>query len=102
MSIRVFALVTLVGMIPPTLALTYSGSYVGSGTWLTVPLGLTMVALLLLIPTLALRYPNSRFVKLLQGKASVSTPVPIPLQIAMSTSAESTARCDSCQKPMEC
>ncbi|WP_342348951.1 TVP38/TMEM64 family protein [uncultured Nitrospira sp.] len=102
MSIRVFALVTLVGMIPPTLALTYAGSYVGSGTWLTVPLGLTMVALLLLIPTLVLRYPDSRFVKLLQGKASVSTPVPLPVQIPRSTSAGSTARCDSCQGPMEC
>lgn len=55
MSIRVFALVTLLGMIPPTLALTYAGSYVSSGAWLAIVLGLAIVALLLLIPAIAIR-----------------------------------------------
>ncbi|HNP29105.1 MAG TPA: TVP38/TMEM64 family protein [Nitrospirales bacterium] len=101
MSIRVFALVTLVGMIPPTLALTYAGSYVGSGTWLTAILGLVMVGLLLLIPTLVLRYPTSRLVKLLRGDISVPTPAPPPIQQPIATSGESPSRCDSCHGPME-
>ncbi|HNP60381.1 MAG TPA: TVP38/TMEM64 family protein [Nitrospirales bacterium] len=101
MSIRVFALVTFLGMIPPTLALTYAGSYVGSGTWLTVVLGLAMVALLLLIPSIVLRYPTSRFVKLLRGETSRSTPAPVPLQQPIATSDQSQPRCDSCHGKME-
>lgn len=100
MSLRVFALVTSVGLIPPTLALTYSGISFSGGTCLTVILGLAMVALLLLIPKLALQYPDSSLVKLLLGGALVATHASTPHQQGIAT-AESLPRCNSCNGPME-
>ncbi|MGB5056999.1 MAG: TVP38/TMEM64 family protein, partial [Nitrospirales bacterium] len=101
MSLRMFALVTFLGMIPPTLALTYAGSSVAGGTWLTVVLGLAMVALLLLIPKLVLRFPDSRLVKLLRGGAQVPTPPFTPPQAPTADLVEGPRRCDSCNGPME-
>ena len=101
MSLRMFALVTFLGMIPPTLALTYAGSSVTGGTWLTVVLGLTMVALLLLIPKLVLRYPDSRLVKLLRGGAPIPIPPSTPSQTPTADVVEGPRRCDSCKGPME-
>lgn len=101
MSLRMFALVTFLGMIPPTLALTHAGSYVTGGTWLTVILGLAMVALLLLIPKLVLRYPDSRLVKLMRGGAPVPTSASTPLQPPTAAMAKGSSRCDSCNGPME-
>lgn len=100
MSIRVFAIVTLLGMIPPTLALTHAGSYVTSGTWLTVALGLAMVVLLLLIPTLVVRYPTSRLVRLLRGEAP-NTPASPPPQPPMAPSDDLPTRCSLCHKPLQ-
>lgn len=85
MSLRVFALVTSVGMIPPTLALTYAGISFRGGTWLTVVLGLAIVAPLLLIPKLAFRYPDSSLVKLLLGEALVATHASTPHQQGIAT-----------------
>ena len=101
MSLRMFALVTFLGMIPPTLALTYAGSSVTGGTWLTVVLGLAMVALLLLIPKLALRYPDSPLVKLLRGGAPVPTSASTPSQAPAADLVDGPRRCDSCNGPME-
>ncbi len=101
MSLRMFALVTFLGMIPPTLALTYAGSSVTGGTWLTVVLGLAMVVLLLLIPKLVLRFPDSRFVKLLRGEAPIPTPGSTPLQPPTKDFAEGAPRCASCNGPMK-
>ncbi len=101
MSLRMFALVTFLGMIPPTLALTYAGSSVTGGTWLTVVLGLAMVALLLLIPKLVLRFPDSRLVRFLRGGAPVPTPGSTPLQPPTKDIAEEGPRCASCNSPMK-
>lgn len=76
MSLRTFAAVTLAGMIPPTLALTYAGSQVVSGAWLLILSGLAMVGMMLLIPKLVLRYPTARWVRLLRGEMPVPAPVP--------------------------
>ncbi len=99
MSLRTFAMATLLGMIPPTLALTYAGSQVVSGKWLLIVLGLAMVALLLLIPKLVLRYPTSRWVRLLRGEMPVAA-------LALSDQPtipgpEVSPRCDSCGGPLE-
>ena len=56
MSVRVFALATLFGMIPPTFALTTLGGSVFAGEWLLILLGLAMVMFFLLIPKLVIRY----------------------------------------------
>ena len=100
MSGRVFALVTFFGMIPPTLALTYAGSQVVSGTWLLILSGLAMVGMMLLIPKLVLRYPTARWVRLLRGEMSAEAPVPVPsLRPAVAVEAI-VSRCDSCGGPL--
>lgn len=101
MSLHMFALVTFLGMIPPTLALTHAGSYFTGGTWLTVVLGIGMVALLIFIPKLALRYPDSRLVKLLRGETPDSTPASTPHPPPTAELAKGPPRCDSCNGPME-
>ena len=100
MSVRVFALVTFFGMIPPTLALTYAGSQVVSGTWLLILSGLAMVGMMLLIPKLLLRYPTARWVRLLRGEMPAEAPVPVPaLQPAVAVESL-VSRCDSCGGPL--
>jgi len=100
MSGRVFALVTFFGMIPPTLALTYAGSQVVSGTWLLILSGLAMVGMMLLIPKLVLRYPTARWVRLLRGEMPAEAPVPVPsLRPAVAVEAI-VSRCDSCGGPL--
>lgn len=81
MSLRAFAIVTFLGMIPPTFAFNFAGSRVGSGQWLLILIGLAMVALLLLIPKLVLRYPSSRLAKLLRGEYPVAAPAPVLLTL---------------------
>ena len=68
MSLRAFALATLVGMIPPTVAFTYFGSAVVSIEWPVILLSLLLIALLLLLPKMILRNRSSGWVRLLQGK----------------------------------
>lgn len=100
LSLRVFALVTFFGMIPPTLALTYAGSQVVSGTWLLILLGMAMVAVMLLLPKLVLRYPTARWVRLLRGEMPVAAPVLVPsLQPAVAAEGI-VSRCDSCGGPL--
>lgn len=101
MSIRAFASVTFLGMIPPTLALTYAGSYVTSGQWVTIVLGLTMVIVFLLIPTLANRYPNSRLVTLLRGESPSPISASSPPQSPMIPAPDSPSRCEGCHGPIE-
>ena len=100
MSLRAFAAVTFVGMIPPTLALTYAGSQVVSGAWLLILSGLAMVGMMLLIPKLVLRYPTARWVRLLRGEISAEALVPVPsLQPAVAVE-RLVSRCDSCVGPL--
>ncbi|MBX9657500.1 MAG: TVP38/TMEM64 family protein [Nitrospiraceae bacterium] len=72
MSLRTFAFVTFVGMIPPTFALTYAGSQVASGAWLMIVSGLAMVAVMLLLPKLVVRYPTARWVQFIRGGMPVA------------------------------
>ncbi|MCP9455480.1 MAG: TVP38/TMEM64 family protein [Nitrospira sp.] len=100
MSLKAFAVATLLGMIVPTYALTYAGSQVVSGEWLLIILGLVMVVVLLLIPKLVLRYPTARWVRLLRGDMPVATHVHVtpgqpPLPVL-----DGAPRCDSCGGPL--
>ncbi|ODT46841.1 MAG: hypothetical protein ABS70_00170 [Nitrospira sp. SCN 59-13] len=100
MSLRTFAAVTFIGMIPPTLALTYAGSQVISGAWLLILSGLAMVGMMLLIPRLVLRYPTARWVRLLRGETSAEAPVPVPsLQPAVAVE-RLVSRCHACGGPL--
>lgn len=93
MSLRTFALVTFVGMTPPTFALTYAGSQVVSGTWLMILSGLAMVSVMLLLPKLTHRYPTARWVRVFRGEM----PVPMPQATAERTI---NAPCSSCGGPL--
>ncbi len=72
-SLKVFALATLVGMILPTFALTYLGSSVVTVQWPLILAGIVMVVLLLLAPQLVTRYPSTWWARLLLAAAPVST-----------------------------
>ena len=100
MSLKAFALATLLGMIVPTYALTYAGSTVISGEWLLIVLGLTMVAMLLLVPKLVTRYPTARWVRLLRGDMPVATPLHISPTQPVTSGPDSSSRCDSCGRPL--
>ena len=100
MSLRTFALVTFVGMIPPTFALTYAGSQVASGAWLMIVSGLAMVAIMLFLPKLVLRYPTARWVRLLRGDMPVAAHVHVPPTQPTVPALDVTPRCDSCGGPL--
>lgn len=100
MSLRTFAVVTFVGMIPPTFALTYAGSQVVSGPWLMILSGLAMVAVMLLLPKLVLRYPTARWVRLLRGEMPVAAHVHVPSTQPTVCALDGTPRCDSCGGPL--
>lgn len=93
LSIRAFAVATLLGMIGPTVLLTYAGTHVVSGEGLLIVLGFAMVALLLLLPKLVVRYPTARWVQLIRG----GTPVAFPARALGTTSA---GPCSSCGGPL--
>lgn len=100
MSLRAFALATFVGMIPPTFALTYAGSRVASGAWLMMVSGLAMVAMMVLLPKLVLRYPTARWVRLLRGEMPVAGYVQVPFMQPVAATIDSGPRCDSCGGPL--
>ena len=100
MSLRTFAVVTFVGMIPPTFALTYVGSQVVSGAWLMIVSGLAMVAVMLLLPKLVLRYPTARWVRLLRGEMPVAAHVHVSSIPSSAPAPEVPPRCDFCGGPM--
>jgi len=66
-SLRTFALATLVGMTPPTFAFTYLGSSVVSAQWPLIALGVLMVGLFLASPKLLVRYRSSWWARLVLG-----------------------------------
>ena len=100
MSLRTFALATFVGMIPPTFALTYAGSQVASGAWLMMVSGLAMVAMMVLLPKLVLRYPTARWVRLLRGEMPVAGHVHVPFMQPLAATIDGGPRCDSCGGPL--
>ena len=69
MSLKVFALSTLFGMIPPTFALTYLGGSVSTLEWPIILSALLLAGLFLIMPQLLLRYRGTRWVRLIQGDA---------------------------------
>lgn len=93
MSLRAFALATLLGTIGPTFLLTYAGEQVVSGEWVLVVLGIAMVVLLLFLPKAIVRYPNARWVQFLRGGAPLANP-PGALETP------SAVPCSSCGSPL--
>lgn len=100
MSLRTFALVTFVGMIPPTFALTYAGSQVVSGAWLMILSAAALVVAMLLLPKLILRYPTARWVRLLRGDMPVAAHVHLAPGQPARPVVDGTPRCDSCGGPL--
>lgn len=76
MSLKVFALATLVGMIPPTFALTYLGGSVPTLQWPIIVSGLLLAGLFLLLPKLILKNRSTWWVRLIQGESPVVTEPP--------------------------
>ena len=74
MSLRAFALATLVGMIPPTFVLTYLGGSVSSLDGPLILFGVAMAVLFLFLPKLILTHHSSWWAQVLQGQR----PIPIP------------------------
>ena len=93
MSLRAFAVATLLGMIGPTFLLTYAGEQVVSGEWVLIAFGLAMVALLLFIPKLMVRYRTARWVEFIRG----GTPVAAPESAVETTP---PGPCSSCGGPL--
>jgi uncharacterized membrane protein YdjX (TVP38/TMEM64 family) len=82
-SLKAFALATLVGMAPPTFALTYLGSSIVSAQWPLIIAGIMMVGFFLTMPKLLTTYRTSRFARLFLGPppALESVRKEIPLQV---------------------
>jgi uncharacterized membrane protein YdjX (TVP38/TMEM64 family) len=76
-SLKAFAVATLVGMAPPTFALTYFGSSIVSAPWPLIVGGVAMVGLFLVMPKLLTKYRTSAVANLLLG------PVPTPATVAI-------------------
>ena len=82
-SLKAFALATLIGMAPPTFALTYLGSSVISAQWPLIVAGIVMVAFFLAMPKLLTTFRTSRVARLLLGPPPALELVrkEIPLQV---------------------
>lgn len=82
-SLKAFALATLVGMAPPTFAFTYLGSSVISAQWPLIVAGIVMVGFLLAMPKLLTTYRTSCFARLILGPlpAPITARKEIPLQV---------------------
>lgn len=90
-SLKTFALATLVGMAPPTFALTYLGSSVVSAQWPLIAAGAAMVLFFLAMPTLLAKYRTSAFARVFLG--------PPPASVASSTERPHQIRCAGCGAP---
>jgi len=94
MSLKAFALATLIGMVPPTFAFTYLGSAVVTVQWPLILAGGLLVVMFLLLPKLMMKHRNSWWVQALQGKPMV--PVAVILDDQMKD-----GQCGWCGKPGE-
>lgn len=92
MSLKVFAIATLLGMIPPTFALTYLGGSVPTLQWPIILSGLLLAGLFLWLPKLILKNRSSWWVRLIQGEMPVVTEVPA----TPSQSANTEGKCSWC------
>jgi uncharacterized membrane protein YdjX (TVP38/TMEM64 family) len=80
MSLKAFALATLVGMAPPTFAFTYLGSTVVTLQWPFMLAGGLLVLVFLLLPKWIMKHRSSWWARVLQGKPMVAA-LPIDEQI---------------------
>jgi len=85
-SLKNFALATLLGMAPPTFAFTYLGSSMISAQWPLIAVGVAMVLFFLAIPKFLTKHRTSAFARLFLGLPTVPTlmasrRVEIPLQV---------------------
>ena len=83
-SLKTFALATLVGMTPPTFALTYLGGSLTTTQWPLIAAGIMMVVFFLAMPKLFTKYRTSRFARLFLGPPPTpvaATRAEIPLQV---------------------
>ncbi len=87
LSLKTFALSTLLGMIPPTFAFTYLGSSVISAQWPLIAAGVAMVALFLITPKLLATHRTSAVARLVLGPPPIT---PLPRTIPL------TPRCAGC------
>lgn len=94
MSLKAFALATLVGMAPPTFAFTYLGSAVVTVQWPFILAGGLLVLLFLLLPKWMMTHRDSWWVQALQGKSMA--PVVPPTDDRMKDD-----HCGWCGKPEE-
>jgi len=78
MSLRVFALATLLGMIPPTFALTYLGGSVPTLQWPIIASGLLLAGLFLFLPKLLLNNRSTWWVRLIQGETPAPSEAELP------------------------
>lgn len=76
MSLKVFALATLLGMIPPTFALTYLGGSVPTLQWPIIVSGLLLAGLFLFLPKLILKNRSTWWVRLIQGEPPAAAEMP--------------------------
>ena len=76
MSLKVFAIATLLGMIPPTLALTYLGGSVPMLQWPSILSGLLLAGLFLFLPKWILKNRSTWWVRLIQGEAPEPSAMP--------------------------
>ncbi len=94
MSIKVFAIATLVGMIPPTFALTYLGSSAVTVEWPMILTGLLLAGLFLYLPKLILKNRSARWARLIQGEMP-EPPVRSTPEVSPEASGET---CPFCQQ----
>ncbi|GJL65733.1 MAG: hypothetical protein NPIRA05_07040 [Nitrospirales bacterium] len=95
MSLKAFALATLVGMIPPTFALVYFGSSALAVDWLVILLGIILVGFFLVLPKLLIRNQSTWWAQMIQGKKPEvqAEPIFIPEHVS---SSEPTSKCSWC------
>jgi uncharacterized membrane protein YdjX (TVP38/TMEM64 family) len=73
MSLKAFAFATLLGMIPPTFALTYLGSAVVTVQWPFILSGVLLVVIFLFLPQWIMKHRMSWWVRVIQGKPILAT-----------------------------
>lgn len=96
MSLKAFALATLVGMIPPTFALTTFGGSLVTVEWPLILSGLALTGLFLFLPAVILKNRSAWWVQLMQGNMPTSSP---KIQAELKTSEPSATTCPSCGEP---
>lgn len=74
MSLKAFALTTLLGMIPPTFALTYFGSTVFTVEWPLILSGIGLVMIFLFLPAWIMKNRSTWWVRLIQGERPRAQP----------------------------